>query len=81
MKHLTCFFLANIFYLAAFYSFACDPSQPCKSKAIDTTAKKPVVKIGTVPAQNPTKPISKKDDKKNSGDFVAPFSWRPAFLY
>lgn len=81
MKYITCFFLANIIYLTAFYGFACDPSLQCKSKATDTTAKKPVVKIGTVPAQASTKPMAKKDEKKNTGDFVAPFSWRPAFLY
>lgn len=80
MKYITCFFLANIFYLAAFYSYACDPSQPCRTK-LDTTAKKTAVKISPAPAQSSNKPTAKKEEKKNNGDFVAPFSWRPAFLY
>lgn len=80
MKYITCFFLANFFYLTAFYCMACDPSQPCKTK-IDTTAKKPAVKISTTAVPAAQKPNSKKEEKKNTADFVAPFSWRPTFLY
>ncbi len=86
MKYITCFLLANIFYFVAFCSFAaansCDPTQPCKAKA-DTASKKTAVKISPAPAQvqPANKPTAKKDDKKNSGDYVSPFSWRPTFLY
>lgn len=87
MKNIACFLLANLFFFTAISSFAagtiCDPSDPCKTKPADTTAKKPVVKMTVAPAQvQPSaKPTAKKDEKKTSAEFVSPFSWKPAFLY
>lgn len=87
MKYTTCFLFITFFCAVVFNSYAAcptsDPNQPCKPKTIDTTGKKATVKINpaSTPAPVPAKPTAKKEEKKNSGDFVSPFSWRPTFLY
>lgn len=85
MKYISRFLLAVIFYAAGICTAeACqdfDPGKSCNRTADTTAAKKAPVKLTITPAQPANKPTSKKEEKKDDGDFVSPLSWWPTFLY